>query len=207
MEFLEKRIVVRILICVGMLVIILGSYAFGTKALRNRQVVAATERKYFMRSGTKRKRIGIAAAVVLSVVIVIVGVAVFLDISHNAFLSELGSYIRKNYSVVKSVKHAKFENTTFNTSVHSRILFYVEPDCTFEQAREIFEDFVNHFTDDFIVKLREAKGSKNFLNVDFIEAGTDLSMYSFETSDTENFVHWRATRGYTEYYEYDRQID
>lgn len=149
----------------------------------------------------KKKCFGILVTMVLSVVL---GIIVVFYSSRNAFVSEMDSYICGNYGVVKSVK---FDSNSLYSYPHCSIDLYVDPDCTFNQAKEIFEDLLYHFTDEFIVSLRQAKGRKSFLDVNFVRVGTDICIYTFETNDTEAFVHWKATRGNNEPYEFDRHID
>ena len=154
------------------------------------------------------KHLAIAAAIFLSVIIVIVGGFNIYNSIRNRFISDLGNYIRDKYDVVQSVN---FERNSFNSLPCCEIEIYIDPEnCTFDEAREIFEDLVGHFTDDLIFRLREEteKEHKGRLVVDFDKEGDkrghDISVYSFETRDTENFIHWRATRGNPERYEYDR---
>ena len=152
------------------------------------------------------KRLAIALAIFLSVIIVIIGGFSIYNSIRNRFISDLGNYIRDKYDVVQSVS---FERYSFYSYPHCAIDIYIDPEnCTFDEAREIFEDLVGQFTDGFILKLREEKGKKGFLNVEFVQKGAkrwhDRSIYTFETRDVENFIHWRATRGNPERYEFDR---
>ena len=154
------------------------------------------------------KRLCIVIAIFLLVIIVtVVGFSVYNDI-RNRFISDLGNYICDKYDVVQSVK---FERYSFSSYPCCEIKIYIDPEnCTFDEAREIFEDLVGHFTDDLIFRLREEteKEHKGRLVVDFDKKGDkrwhDISVYSFQTHDTENFIHWRATRGNPERYEFDR---
>lgn len=152
------------------------------------------------------KRLCIVIAIFLSVIIVTVGGFSIYNSIRNRFISDLGDYIRDKYSVVQSVN---FDRNSFNSLPCCEIKIYIDPEnCTFDEAREIFEDLVGHFTDDLIIKLRKERGQKGRLVVDFNKKGDkrgrDISVYSFETRDVENFIHWRATRGNPERYEYDR---
>ena len=156
------------------------------------------------------KRICIVIAIFLSVIIVTVGGFSIYNAIRNRFISDLGNYIRDKYDVVQSVK---FERYSFSSYPYCEIRIYIDPEnCTFDDAREIFEDLVGHFTDDLIFRLREEteKEHKGRLVVDFDKKGDKrghynyISIYSFETRDTENFIRWRATRGNPERYEFDR---
>ena len=152
------------------------------------------------------KRLCIVIAIFLSVIIVIIGGFSVYNEIRNRFISELGNYIRDKYDVVQSVK---FERYSFSSYPSCAIQIYIDPEnCTFDEAREIFEDLVGQFTDGFILKLREERGNKGRLVVDFNKKGDkrwhDISVYSFQSHDTENFIHWRATRGNPERYEFDR---
>lgn len=155
----------------------------------------------------KRKHLVVAVAIFVSIIIIVTGVVVLYNVLRNAFISDLGNYICENYSVVKSITFKRYELSSYPCYA---ICLYIDQTCTFDQARVIFEDLVDHFTDDFIVKLRNEKGQKGRFEIDFAKAGkkhNDISIYTFQTRDTENFIHWRATRGNTERYEFDRQID
>lgn len=154
------------------------------------------------------KRLVIAVAIFLSVIIVTVGGFYIYNSLRNRFISDLGNYILDKYGAVQSVN---FDRNSINSLPCCEIAIYIDPEnCTFDEAREIFEDLVGHFTDDLIVKLREEKGHKGRLVVDFNKKGDKpghynyISVYSFETRDTEGFIHWRATRGNPERYEFDR---
>ena len=152
------------------------------------------------------KRLSIAFAIFLSVIIVIVvGFSIYNDI-RDRFISDLGNYIRDKYDVVQSVS---FDRNGFTSYPCCEIKIFIDPEnCTFDEARVIFEDLVGHFTDDLIYRLREERGNKGKLVVTFMKKGTkrghDICIYDFQTSDTENFIHWRATRGNPERYEFDR---
>lgn len=152
------------------------------------------------------KRLCIVIAIFLSVIIVTVGGFSIYNAIRNRFISDLGNYIRDKYDVVQSVK---FERYSFSSYPGCAIEIYIDPEnCTFDEAREIFEDLVGQFTEGFVLKLREERGNKGRLVVDFNKKGDkrwhDISVYSFETRDTENFIRWRATRGNPERYEFDR---
>ena len=152
------------------------------------------------------KRLCIVIAIFLSVNIVIIGGFSVYNEIRNRFISDLGNYICDKYDVVQSVK---FERYSFSSYPCCEIKIYIDPEnCTFDEAREIFEDLVGQFTDGFILKLREERGNKGRLEVTFTKKGAkrghDISIYDFQTHDTENFIHWRATRGNPERYEFDR---
>ncbi len=133
---------------------------------------------------------------------------VVFNISHNVVFTELSSYICENHSIVQSVE---FDNNQFSSFNHSKFIIFVDSNCTFKQAKEIFEDFINHFSDELIDKLRSEVRGKAFLSVDFTNADTKQRMYGFETDDTENFVHWKglAVGGIAEMnnYTFDRCLD
>ncbi len=133
---------------------------------------------------------------------------VIFNISHNAVFTELNSYICEKHSIVKAVE---FDNNQFYSFNHSEFIIYVNSNCTFEQAKEIFEDFIDHFSDELIDRLRSEVHGKAFLSVDFTNADTNQRMYGFETDDTENFVHWKglAVGGIEEMnnYTFDRELD
>ena len=151
-----------------------------------------------------KKIIIVISLIILAFVISIV----FFNVSHNAVFTELSSYICENHSIVKSVE---FDNNQFHSFNHSKFIIYANSNCTFKQAKEIFEDFIDHFSDELIDRLRSEVRGKAFLSVDFINTDTNQRMYGFETDDTENFVHWKglAVGGMAEMnnYTFDRRVD
>lgn len=143
-----------------------------------------------------KRRIIIAAAIAAAV-LGIAGAVIFNAV-HNASFNEMKHYIREHYSIVKKVDFTDYH------SPYCSFDFYVEPDCTYEQAKEIFEDFANKMSDDLIIWLREKMRKNAFLDADFISTESNLSIYRFETGDLENFVHWKAEYGDDLDYEFDR---
>lgn len=144
-------------------------------------------------------------AIVLTVMVLISGIIIF-NISYNAVFCRINRHICEQYSIVKYVK---FKNYCFSSYPGCDFDIYVDPNCTPEQAKDIFEDFVTYFSDELINRLHNEMKGKVFLDVDFTNEETNLRMYYFETDDTENFVHWRMMNEYGEdiNYTFDRHIN
>lgn len=132
---------------------------------------------------------------VVTIALTAIGVAaaaVIFKILNNAVFAEMSKYICERHSIVKSVK---FDSCQFYSHPYSRFTCYVDSSCTFEQAKEIFEDFANHFSDELVNRLQEEMHGKAFLDADFTNIETNLRIYCFQTDDIENFVHWKVTEG------------
>lgn len=134
----------------------------------------------------KRKKMILIIA--LPIIILISSIIIF-NIFRNAPFYKIESYICEKYSIVKSVE---FKNARFYSHPFCWFTIYVESDCSYEQAKVIFEDFVTHFSDELIQWLHDEIKEKDFLDVDFTNEKTNLRMYLFQTADTENFIHWEA---------------
>ncbi len=144
--------------------------------------------------------------VIALTILAFVSSIVFFNLSHNAAFTDLSSYICENHSIVKAID---FDSCRFYCHPWSNLTVYVYSSCTSEQAKDIFEDFVNHFSDELIQWLHNEMKGKDFLDVAFTNAETNQRIYYFETGDTENFVHWEVgvSAEDLEPYTFDRELD